>query len=453
MTDTDANNVVPMPPKAQLSQQEPDTEKVDRALFTRIAAGLAVVAALVFGAGGWAATAELSGAVIAPGQIVVDSNVKKIQHPTGGVIGEIKVRTGARVEAGDVLIRLDETQTRASLGIIVSQLTEFTGRKARLAAERDDLDAIAFPGGYLEVGEEAQRVASGEQRLFLARREALASQKGQLDERVGQFEQEIEGLEAQRQSKATELELIEKELDRVDDMYKRKLTPVTRLLAMQREVTRVSGELGALISRIARTKGQISETKLQLITLDQNHRMEAQRELRDLEARIAELAERRIAAEDQLKRVDIRSPLSGTVHELAVHTIGGVINASEQLMLVVPSGDLLTIEIRIAPPDIDQVTVGQKAMLRFPAFNQRLTPELPGRVVRISADLSRDSMTGANYYSARLSLDEESEQQLEGQKLLPGMPVESFIQTEKRTALSYLVKPFTDQFARAFREE
>lgn len=335
----------------------------------------------------------------------------------------------------------------------MSQLIELTGRKARLAAERDGALEIEFPTDLASFGVEARRVMGGERRLFEAKRQGTANQKGQLRERIGQFNMEIEGLTAQRQAKAHELDLVREELARVSDMYRRGLTPVTRLLAMQREETRIDGEHGTLTAQIGRAGGQISEVELQIITIEQSLRTDAQKELREIEGRIAELTERKVAAEDQLKRVDIRAPISGVVHELAVHTVGGVITAGEPLMLIVPSEDLLTIEVRIAPPDIDQISIGQKCVLRFPAFNQRTTPELPGMVTRVAADLSRDPQSGVTFYLARIRILDAAMKDLKGLKLVPGMPVEAFVETEQRTALSYMLKPLTDQFAKAFREE
>lgn len=419
----------------------------------RIVTGLVVAASVVFGIGGWAATAQLSGAVIATGVVVVDSNIKKVQHPTGGVVGEIRVKTGSRVKAGDIVLRLDDTQTRASLGVIQSQLTELTGRRARLAAERDAAETVVFPIGFAQSNPEAQRVAKGEQRLFRSKRDLLRSQKAQLTERVGQLREGIRGLSVQRDAKARELDLVRQELARVLGMYQKRLTPVTRVLAMQREEVRIAGEHGALISQIAGTKGQITETVLQSLSLDQTAQNEAQQELREVEAKIAELKERRIAAVDQLKRVDIVAPRAGVVHDLNVHTIGGVISPGEPIMLIVPNEDRLTIEARISPSDIDQVSVGQKTMLRFSAFNQRKTPELAGRVVRVGADLSRDPQSVESFYVLRIKADEKAIEKIGGLSLVPGMPVEAFIQTGDRTALSYIVKPLNDQIARAFREE
>ena len=421
-------------------------------LQRRLFASLAVSAVLVLGVGGWAALAHLSGAVIAPGLVVVKGSSKKVQHPTGGVIGDIRVRDGDRVAVGDVLLRLDDTQTRAALGVVQSQLTEFTGRKARLSAQRDGRQGIAFPDGFAASGIEAQRVAEGEQRLFEALRDTANGQKSQLRERVGQYKQEIEGLSVQRDAKRQEIELVEEELARVGDMSKRQLVPITRLLTIKREAIRVKAEYGALLAQIARAEGQVSETGLQILTIDQGIRSDAQKELREIEARVAELSERKIAAEDQLRRVDMRAPHDGIVHELAVHTVGAVIAPGETVMTIVPSGEVLEVEIKIAPADIDQVAAGQQAMLRFSAFNQRTTAEVAGKVARVSADLTHDPKLSTSYYVGQIEVGKDNVATTDSMKLIPGMPVEVFIETGQRTALAYFTKPLTDQFARAFRE-
>ncbi|MEM7777864.1 MAG: HlyD family type I secretion periplasmic adaptor subunit [Pseudomonadota bacterium] len=442
-----------MPPSPPPPTPEPKSAEIDHGLAWRLRAGALISAVLIVGVGGWAAMANLAGAVIASGQIMVDTNIKKVQHPTGGVVGEIMVRNGDRVAAGDVVVRLDATQTRAALAIVVSQLTELTGRKARLIAERDGAETITFPVGFRTSSPHSKHVAAGETTFFSARRRMISSQKRQLDERIGQLAQEIKGLSSQRDAKARELTLVRAELKRVASMYERNLTPVTRVLAMQRDETRIAGEHGSLVSQIARAKGQIAETRLQRLTIDQTVQSDAQKELRDIEGQMAELRERKVAAEDQLKRIEIRAPQSGIVHELTVHTVGGVINAAEPLMLIVPSGDRLVIEIRVTPADIDQVHIGQTAMLRFSAFNQRTTPEVPSHVIRVGADLSQDPTSGESFYLVRVRVDAQAMKKLGELKLVPGMPVEVFIQTEERSALSYVVKPLTDQFARAFREE
>ena len=277
----------------------------DFGLRRRLIAGLIVAGFLVFGVGSWAAVAALSGAVIASGLIVVDSNSKKVQHPSGGVVGEILVKNGDAVAANDILLRLDDTQTRAALGIVVSQLVELTGRKARLMAERDDAPEIEFPADFASIAPDASRVAAGERRLFEARRKTTAGQKAQHRERIEQLRHEVTGLSSQRDAKARELGLVREELARLTDMYRRNLLPVTRVLAMQSEEARIDGEHGALVAQIARASGQIGEIELQILSIDQTLQSDAQKELREIEGRIAELSERRVAAEDQLKRIDL----------------------------------------------------------------------------------------------------------------------------------------------------
>jgi HlyD family secretion protein len=417
-----------------------------------LAIGLALSGLIALAVFVWGSVATLSGAVIAHGMVVVDGSSKKIQHQQGGVIGEILVRDGSKVSAGDLLVKLDDTQARALLGIVTSQLTELLGRKTRLAAERDDRDDLEFPPGFTTSGPEAERVASGERRLFHARLASASGQKAQLGERIKQNEDEIKGLTLQNSAKTRELTLIADELSRVDELYKKNLLPVTRVLSLQRDEARIEGEVGTLVAQIAKLRGQIAETRLQTIAIDQNRFSDAQKELRETEGRIAELQERKIAAEDQLRRVELRAPIDGIVHELSVHTVGGVVNPAEQLMLVVPSSDSLSVEVRVPSSDIDQLKIGRQGVLRFTAFNQRTTPEVKGVLTRLSPDAVRDKETGQFYYTARITPDEGDLARLADRELVPGMPVEAFIETSPRTALSYLTKPLTDQFERAFRE-
>ena len=425
----------------------------ERSLNRRLSAGLSLVALLVAAIGGWAANSSLSGAVIAPGLVVVDGNDKKVQHPTGGVVGEILVKNGDRVLAGDLLLRLDDTQTKANLGIVMTQLTELLGRNARLAAERDGASEIVFDEGFEDLGSGARRVAAGERRLFAVKQKSAEGRKAQLKSRIGQYRNEIEGIVKQEKAKAKETKLVDEELSRLEILAAKKLVPQTRILAMQRDATRIEGEHGALLSQIARAEGQINETELQILEVDDTIIADSQKELREGEARIAELQERRIAAEDTLKRVEMRAPRPGIVHELTAHTVGGVVNPGDTVMSIVPNDEQNSVEVRLQPVDIDQISIGQKAVLRFPAFNQRTTPQLDGKISRLAAEVSKDQQTGASYYTARISVNAEELLKLGSKHLIPGMPVESFIQTTERTALSYLAKPFTDQVARAFREE
>lgn len=434
----------------------------DEDLRQRLMAGLGLVGAMVIGVWGWAGSAEISSAVIAPGRVVVDGSLKKIQHPTGGVVGDIRVKSGDTVAAGDVLMRLDDTQTRANLKIVLAQLLELSGRRVRLLAERDGADSLQFPDDFgnfhlavnLAVPAlDVNRVRTGEERLFEARRTSATSRKAQLKSRITQLQSEISGLEKQERAKAREFDLVSRELARLRLLDDKKLLPATRLLAMERDVTRIEGEHGALISQIARVGGQVSETELQILEIEETLKSDAQKELREVEARLGELMERRVAAEDVLRRVEIRAPRAGIVHELAVHTVGGVIAPGDTIMSIVPQEDRKTIEVRLSPTDIDQVSVGQSALLRFPAFNQRTTPEIEGKIARLAADVTTDANTGLAYYTARVSVSDEELSKLGKLTLVAGMPVESMIETGARTALSYMTKPVTDHLARTFRED
>ena len=281
----------------------------------------------------------------------------------------------------------------------------------------------------------------------------MVVQKGQLSERIGQLNDEIEGLTAQRDAKAKEIGFIDEELSGLGGLFEQGHVTKNRIMALRREGTRLEGERGQFVSAIARARGQIAETELQIAQLGQNTLTEVVRELREVDARIIELSERRIAALDLLKRVEIRAPRAGFIHQLNVHTVGGVVAPGETIMLVVPAADQLIVEARVNPTDIDQVSVGQQAVIRLPAFNQRITPELNASVLSVSADLSRDEATGATYYVARLKINDGELDRLQGKTLVPGMPSEVFIETGARTALSYLVKPLSDHLNRVFREE
>jgi HlyD family secretion protein len=431
------------------------SQRTQRSIRRHLRVGIALVVLMAGGVGGWAATTRLAGAIIAPGSIVVDSHVKKVQHLTGGVVGEVRVRDGDHVNAGDVVVRLDDTITRANLAIVTKGLNELMARRARLEAERDRLDEVKFPDALTRRANDSEvaRVLSGERKLFDLRRSARAGQKAQLNQRVVQLEQQIDGFKAQADSKVKEIELINRELDGLRDLWKQRLTPLNKLTALEREAARLEGERGQLLSSVAQAKDKITETQLQVIQIDQDLASDVAKELRETDAKIDEYVERKVTAEDQLKRVDIRAPQDGTVFQSSVHTVGGVIAPGDQIMLIVPGADNLTVEAKIAPQDIDQVRVGQKAVLRLTAFNQRTTPELNGVVSQVAADTTTDQRTGQSYYITRIAMPADDLARLGDIKLIPGMPVEVFIQTGEREVLSYLVKPLRDQLARAFKEK
>ncbi len=417
--------------------------------------GLSIAAVLIGGIGGWAATSELSGAVIAPGNIVVESHIKKVQHPYGGIVSTILIREGDAVQEGQVLMRLDDTVTRSTLGVVRSQLDELLSREARLLAERDGADKIVFPDELVTRRSGQPPVAAsmaGEERLFEARRNTRIGQRAQLRERIAQVNEEIRGLTAQFQAKENEIRLIGEELVGVEDLFKKNLVSIVRYMQLQRDQARIRGEHGQFIADIARARGKISENELQIIQLEQDFRAEVLKDLREAQGKIAELRERVTAAEDQLRRIDIKSPLTGTVHQLAVHTIGGVIANGEIIMMIVPRADELVVEAKVAPQDIDQVAPGAKVIVRIMAGNQRTTPDVNGILTQVSPDLTREPQTNQAYYVVRASLPEAEVRRLADIKLIPGMPAEAFIQTQERTPLQYLLKPLKDQIARTFRE-
>ena len=418
-------------------------------------AGGLVVLLLASGVGGWAATTQIAGALIAQGSVVVDSNVKKVQHPTGGVVGKVNGQDGDHVKEGDILVQLDDTVTRANLAIVTKGLDELAARKARLEAERDGAESIAFPADLLARASEASvAVALGnERKLFELRRSARLGQKAQLKQRITQLQDEIQGLTAQQDAKAREITLIGKELDGVRELWKNNLVQITRLTALERDGARLEGERGQLVAAVAQAKGKITETELQVIQIDQDLSSEVAKDMREVDAKYGEFVERKVAAEDQLKRIDIRAPQGGTVLESKVHTVGGVVTAGDTIMLIVPAADNLLVEAKVNPHDIDQVQVGQSAVLRFSAFNLRTTPEINGTVTRVSADTTTDQRTGQAYYTTRIAMTKSEIARLGDIKLIPGMPVEAFVQTGERTVLSYLMKPLQDQFMRAFREK
>ncbi|WP_315837394.1 HlyD family type I secretion periplasmic adaptor subunit [Bradyrhizobium prioriisuperbiae] len=438
-----------------------------RSIRLHLMVGLVVVLLLAGGLGGWASTALISGALIAPGSVVVDSNVKKVQHPTGGVVGEVRARDGDLVKAGDVVVRLDDTVTRASLAIVSKSLNGLLARAARLEAELRSLrtrteteehtppHTIAFPTALHDqaTNPDVRAVMESEAKLFEVRSTGRTGQKAQLKERITQLNEEIGGLAAQEEAKTREIALVEKELSAVRILYAQNLVQIARITQVEREAARLTGERAQLTATRAQARGKIAEIELQIIQIDRDAISEISKDLREANDKIGEAVERKIAAEDQLRRIEIRAPQDGMVLQSTVHTVGGVITAGEAIMMIVPQGENLSVEAKVNPQDIDKVQIGQSTLLRFSAFNQRTTPELNGTVSRVSPDTTTDQRTGLSTYTIRVSMTPEEIARLGNVKIIPGMPVETFVQTGERTMLSYLAKPLHDQLMRAFREK
>ena len=426
-----------------------------RSIRLHLIVGLAMVVILAGGFGGWASTAQISGALIAPGSIVVESNVKKVQHPTGGVVGELLAHDGDVVKAGQVVVRLDDTVTKASLAIVTKTLDGLWARAARLEAEQRGLDKPVFPKMLLDRADDpdVKNVIASESKLFEVRVNGRAGQKAQLRERVRQLNEEIAGLTAQEMAKDQEIALVNQELVGVRSLYDQHLVQMSRLTTLERDAARLNGERAQYVASRAQSKGKITETELQIIQVDKDMVSEVSQDLRETNDKIGEFVERKVTAEDQLRRVDIRAPQDGMVEQSTVHTVGGVITAGDAIMMIVPQADDLQVEAKVNPQDIDKLQIGQKTLLRLSAFNQRTTPELNGVVTRVSPDVTTEQRTGQSYYTIRVSMPPQEVARLGEARLIPGMPVEAFVQTGDRTMLSYLIKPLHDQLMRAFREK
>jgi membrane fusion protein, type I secretion system len=413
--------------------------------------GLAFLA-IVFGLGGMAATIDFAGAIVTQGRLVVDSSVKKVQHVTGGTVAEIKVKDGDQVKAGDLLIRLDPTLAAANLAIYSKGIDEIMVRRARLQAERDGLDKITFPDDILARASEPAiaELTKMETSQFESRHAAREGQKSQLSKKIAELEQQTTGIEAEEDAIKRQSKFTKEELAGLHRLSK-DLVPIDRMSSVERQDAQYDGQLGQLIAEAGQAGAEIAQAQLQILQVDEDMRTDVAKQLSEDESKLNEMAEHKIAAEDQLEKLDIRAPQDGTVYQLAVHGVGGVVGAGEPIMMIVPRNDVLVVEARIEPNDVDRVHVGSEAGLRFTSLGSRTTPEFTGKVATISPDIVVDQRTGAGYYVARVALPPEAMQKL-GEKLVPGMPVEVLIATDKRTVLSYLVRPLGDQLMHTFRE-
>lgn len=414
--------------------------------------GLVVLLLLVVGLGGWSVLAELSGAVIAPGKVTVESSRETVQHLDGGVVSEILVRPGDRVRPGQLLVRLDDTIDRANHQAIRSQLDELMARRARLLAEGGGADEIAFPPTFSPRRHEPalRQIMTGQQALFLARRDARAGQTALLRQRISRFEQEIAGLSAQRDAERRQIALLEQELEGLRALHEKGYARLTRILALEREAARIASTVAGRDAEIARALNGIDEIRLRMAQSDRDLREAVLAELNEVEGRIAVLDERLIAAGERYQRVDIRAVRAGTVLALNVHTAGGVVRPGETILEIVPDGENLLVEARVPVEDIERIAAGMTSTVRFSSLDQQATPELDGRVAWVSADAVVDERTQAPHYLARIRVaGGPADTDIE---LVPGMPAEVFIKTGDRSPISYLLKPLTDRLAHSFRE-
>lgn len=416
--------------------------------------GWAVVIVFVGGALLWAAMAPLDGAAIASGVIAVESKRKTIQHLEGGIIKEIVTAEGARVAAGDVLVRFDDTQPRASLALLHGRLAAALALRARLVAERDDAGDITFPDELLaRAGEPAiARIMTGEIDVLHSRRSRIEGQESVLRERIDKQRREIVGLRAKVAASRQQLALVEEEIGPHEEMAARGVISRSSLLALKGKKADLIGGIGDFQARIARAEDGISEVEFQLKMPRSTDYNQVTEELQKVQADIADLRDKISAAEDILRRTDVVAPVSGTIVDLQVHTVGGVLQPGQRLLDVVPDRDRLIVDVRVDPRDIDVVYPGMPAQVRLSAFNTRTTPTVPGAVTAVSADRMSDPATGVAYFSAQVVLDAEKAA-FDLARLKAGMQAEVFLVTTERTALDYLLEPIIRSFSRAGREQ
>lgn len=435
-----------------ISTREDDAN--DLSLKRYLALGFGFLGLIVGGAVVWATTAEIAGAVIAPATIVVDSNAKTVQHLEGGIVAEVNVRDGMHVEAGDVLVRLQDAETDAKINALIGQVREMSVEKARLEAERDGEPTLNLPP---QMADQANlpmvaRILEGQRKLFASRREALSGQKGLLNARIAQTREQIAGIESQLNARSEQLDIAVAEREHLRPLREKGLVPMNRMSALDREIAELKGSLGQFHSETARLQGVISETRLQIIQIDEERQSEILTRHRDVSNRLATLQEQLAGSAERQVRQAIRAPRAGIVHASSVHTLGGVVPPGGVLMTIVPEDDALVLKAQVMPQDIDQIALGQLARVRLTAFDANSTPELIGTVMRIGADRSLDPITGQPHFEIRIAISEDEIAKLEGLELRPGLPAEVLITTGLRTAASYLLQPLTDNLNHAMRE-
>ena len=418
--------------------------------------GVLTVILLIAFFGGWGMMTTISGAVVAPGVVQVEQNRQIVQHPDGGVVAEIAVQEAQTVQSGELLIRLDGTQIKASLAIVEGQLFDAMARKSRLEAERDDLTELAFPAELTDLAKSRPDVAEqieGQKRLFVARLETQSAQIDQLGKRLDQIASQGQGIAAQMAAVSDQIALLQPEIADQQTLLDKGLAQSARIMDLKREVARLDGNRGELQSNLAQSEGKATETKLQILQIKSARREDANTQLRDMGDKTLELAERRRALTEQVDRLEIRAPVSGIVLGLAVTTPHSVIRPADPILYIIPQDRPLIIIAQIPPIHVDEVRISQEVRVSFAAFSARTTPELVGTLTTISADAMTDQASQQSFYRAEITLEAGEMAKLKDNKLVPGMPVQAYIGTGDRTPMAYLLKPFTDYFRMAMRED
>lgn len=416
--------------------------------------GMVAVVAIGGSAVAWASLTEISGAVIAPGAIEVVGKPKSVQHLDGGVVEQILVSDGQLVQRGEVLMRLDDTLLNANLLIYKARLAEALATRARLIAEQSGAAQITFDmTDPLLSGIQTDIYINGQAEIFAARQEFEVGRREQLAEKIRQFQNQTNGVNALIDAKKQQSAFLETEIIAQRELSEKGLARASQLLGLQRNKADLLGQIAEHSSELARIQNSVRDTELEKLQGQRQLKEEAVTRLREVTTQIEELRQQITSTQKQLERVDIRAPSNGRVHEMQITTEGGVVPPGGTILQVIPSDEGLDFRSRIDPASVDQVFVGQEATLRFSAFNQRTTPELIGHVQDISPTSVVDPATGQTFFWVTLSASDAELDRLGDVVLVSGMPVEAYLRTTDRTVLSYLTKPFTDQLDQAFRED
>lgn len=425
-----------------------------------IVLGIATIALVFCGFGTWAAWAPISSAAIAPGFVTVDGNRKKVQHLDGGIVKELRVRDGAEVQPGDVLVRLDEVQPQATLAMLQGSYDAARALEARLLAENARLARIDYAADLLARAAEPKvaEILRVQDEQFQARRSSLEGASAILHKRIAQLSAHVGGLQAQHKAKAQQLALLDDELTSARQLFEQGYFTRPRLSELERQRAELEGDRSEHVSEIARAKTTIGETEIQILQLQKDFREKVVDEMQSVRNQVADLEQKVAAARHVLDNVEIRAPAQGVVVGMGVHTVGGVIRPGDTLLEIVPRGNRLIIEAQVQPVDIDSIRIGQQADIRLTAFKAWATPTLVGDVVYVSADRFVAPRTDPlqpeqAHFQARIAVTDEQLARLGQRKLYPGMPAEVMIRTGERTTLQYLAQPFLDRIERAWRED
>jgi len=420
-----------------------------------VGSGLIAFFVLFMGCGLWMFFASIQGAVIASGTVSVLGKPKTIQHLDGGLVAEIMVENGEAVEAGDVLVRLDDTMLKANLDIYKNRFREAVSLRDRLSAEQQGLSKIEWNDEVFEANgfSPGTEVREGQRRIFRARQATTKGQVSQLNERILQLENQIDGLEALSSSKSSQIDILNKEYEAISSLAEDGYASESRVLALQRQIEEIKGQQFEHKAETSRVRNTISEVRVQIAQINREFDQATLTELREAELAIKDMEQQILATQVQLDRIDILAPIPGVIHEQSIFTIGGVIGPGAPILQIIPVDKEMEFEVNVEPQNIDQIYVGQDVSVMFSAFNARTTPQLNGTVKSVSLNTSVNEETGIAFYPVRVEVGIDELSRLGGQELISGMPIEAFFTTEGRSPLNYLTKPLTDNIKRAGREE